>query len=287
MNNATKSALLESRAVLRLAGPDRFAFLQGLISQDIALAEAGRPIFTAFLTPQGKYLFDFFIVPEDDFLLLDCQAAQITDLVKHLTYYKMHSDIALHDTRDYYDVYGLWGAVSDHPRAFTDPRLMGMDERLILPRNLRDSIATNSDEAVYCDHRYKWGIAEGSKEIEAGQATLLEINYDILNAISWTKGCYIGQELTARTHYRGLIKKRYLPFRHEGEMPERHHEVMHNGHVVGRIMAAGEKYGLGLFNLEKIRPIIDEKQIIVDNRATLEVFAPKYVQDTIFPRLIG
>ncbi|MDX1922936.1 MAG: folate-binding protein [Alphaproteobacteria bacterium] len=277
MNGATKTALLASRAVLRLAGPDRFTFLQGLISQDIQLAVDGKPLFAAFLTPQGKYLFDFFVVPDGDTLLIDCSADQINDLVKRLSFYKMRSQVALEDTRKYFSVFGLWGAPSGHPLAFADPRLAAMGERLIIKKSDEASIVTNREESDYREWRYKNGVAEGLVEIETGHSTLLEINFDVLNAISWTKGCYMGQELTARTHYRGLIKKRYLPFKFEGLPPERHHNILHEGFDIGRVMAIGKDYGLGLFQLDKIKPFIAEKRPLIHHGTTYDVRFPDYL----------
>lgn len=281
MNGATKTALLNSRSILRLVGPDRFTFLQGLISQDIQLAVGGKPLFTAFLTPQGKYLFDFFIVPEGDGLLLDCDSAQLNEIVRRLSHYKMRAQIGLEDTREHYSVFALWGAASSHPAAFPDPRIAVLGERLILPKAQLASIVTNKEESDYNEFRYKHGVAQGALEIEAGIATLLEINYDALNAISWTKGCYMGQELTARTHYRGIIKKRYLPFKFEG-LPERHHDIMHEGFALGRVMVTGKDYGLGLFQLEKIKPFIEEKRIIVHNGTTFDVRLPEYLKAKVF-----
>lgn len=282
MNGATKTALLESRAVLRLVGPDRYTFLQGLISQDIQLAMDGKPLFAAFLTPQGKYLFDFFVVPDGDALLIDCNNDQINDLVKRLSFYKMRSHVALEDTRKHFSVFALWGAASGHPRAFADPRLAEMGERLIIKKTDAASIATNKEESDYREWRYKNGVAEGLVEIETGHSTLLEINFDMLNAISWTKGCYMGQELTARTHYRGLIKKRYLPFKFEGLPPERHHNILHEGFDVARVMAIGKDYGLGLFHLEKIKPFIAEKRPLIHHGTTYDVRVPDYLKTKVY-----
>ncbi len=282
MNGATKTALLSNRNVLRIVGPDRFTFLQGLISQDIQLAVDGKPLYTAFLTPQGKYLFDFFVVPQDDYLLLDCDAAQANELIRRLLFYKMRSQINIEDPRSHFSVFACWGAPSNEAIAYADPRLPELGERIIIRKDNAARIPTNREEDDYKEHRYKHGVAEGSFEIENGIATLLELNFDTLNAISWSKGCYMGQELTARTRYRGLIKKRYLPFKFEGLPPERHHDILHEGYSVGRVMAIGKDYGLGLFQLEKIKPFIEEKRMVVHHGTTFDVRVPDYVKQKIF-----
>jgi folate-binding protein YgfZ len=282
MNEHAKSALLESRTVLRLKGVDRHSFLQGLISQDILLAIEGNPLFTAFLTPQGKYLSDFFVVPQDDGLLIDCTAEQVDDLAKRLGFFKMRADVILEDTRHYYSVFAFWQARSFVEGVFTDPRFIGLGERLIVPKKIANDIPTNASEQEYREHRYSLGVPEGLHEIEPGHATLLELNFEELNAISWNKGCYMGQELTARMYYRGLLKKRYLPFRYEGLMPQKGEILLHHGFEVGRIQARGETYGLGLFNLEKVRPFVEKKQMLVHGGVSYEIFLPPFLTDKIF-----
>ena len=287
MNGATKTALLSNRSILRLTGPDRFTFLQGLISQDIKLAQDGKPLFTAFLTPQGKYLFDFFFIPQSDHLLIACLAIQLNELVLRLLFYNMRAEVALEDTRKHFCVFGLWGAPSNHPQVFTDPRLDALGERIIIRKSDEASMPTNRELTDYQEYRYKNGVAEGSHEIEVGLATLLEINFDTLNAISWSKGCYMGQELTARTRYRGLIKKRYLPFKFEGLPPERHHDILHEGYAVGRVMAIGKDYGLGQFQLDKIRPFIEEQRMVVHHGTTFDVKVPDYLKSKIFETAVN
>ncbi len=282
MNGATKTALLSSRAVLRLVGPDRYTFLQGLISQDIQLAIDGKPLHAAFLTPQGKYLFDFFVVPNGESLLIDCDETQLNELVKRLSFYRMRSNVGLEDTRAHYSVFGLWGAPSGHPAAFADPRLAELGERLLVRKTDEASIVTNKEESDYREWRYKNGVAEGLQEIEVGHATLLDINFDVLNAISWTKGCYMGQELTARMHYRALVKKRYLPFKFEGLPPEKHHNILHEGFDIARVQAIGKDYGLGLFHLDKIKPFIMEKRMLIHHGTTYDVRVPEYLKAKLF-----
>jgi folate-binding protein YgfZ len=119
-------------------------------------------------------------------------------------------------------------------------------------------------------------------EIESGQAILLEINYDALNAISWKKGCYMGQELTARTYYRGLIKKRYLPFKYEGLPPKKLQSIMHFEFEIGKVQAIGKEYGLGLFNIEKVKPFIDDAELLVHKGITFHVTVPDYLKEKFY-----
>jgi tRNA-modifying protein YgfZ len=267
-------ALLNSRSLLRLTGKDRFTFLQNLVSQDMAIAEAGRPLFSAFLTPQGKYLFDFFVIPEGDSLLLDVETDRRDDFMSRLSRYRLRADIELKNVFGEYDVFALWDE-EPLPGVFTDPRLPELGHRLITKKG--SGPQTTVHEAEYKNHRYEWGVAEGGHEIPQGDATLLEVNFDVLNAISFTKGCYLGQELTARTHYRGLIKRRYLPFRFEGQAPQPSHAILHNGFEMGEVRAVGEGVGIGLFHLEGVRPYLNG-ELLVHDGVSYEVFVPEYLK---------
>lgn len=279
MNTPAKIAALPSRAVLRLAGADRFSFLQGLITQDVKIAQEGRPFFTAFLTPQGKYLADFFVVPQGDRLLLDCEAEAATDLLKRLMHFKMRSAMTLDDVRDDYAAYAAWGGALTHSDAYTDPRLAALGQRLILKKEA--ILETTHDEAAYRTYRIKHGVPEGLHEIEAGHAIVLELNFDRLNAVSWDKGCYMGQELTARTRYRGLIKKRYLPFSYEGVEPLKHLSLQDKGFHVGDVKALAHGYGLGLFNLEKAAPFIRQHQPLIYEGTSFTISLPAFLDNSV------
>jgi folate-binding protein YgfZ len=288
MNPIPKSAHLKSRAVLRLRGPDAMPFLQGLITQDVTPVSEGKPLFTAFLTPQGKYLFDFFVVPTPDGLLIDCPKDQTGEIVRRFAFYKMRSNIVLEDTRDLFSVLAFWSvkeASEEIQRVgFADPRLPALGRRVLLLSEKLPYIPLGSDEDAYREHRYSLGVAESNLEIEAGQATLFDINFDRLNAISWNKGCYMGQELTARMYYRGLVKKRYLPFSIEGIAPEKHASIHHQGFEIGKVEAAGNEFGLGLFNLERVRPFVEKKQLLVDAGTTFHVYLPPYMDKSVFEK---
>jgi folate-binding protein YgfZ len=272
-------ALLNSRGVLRMTGKDRFTFLQNLISQDMALVESGKPIFSAFLTPQGKYLFDFFVVPEGDALLLDVEAERREDFMARLNRYRLRAEINLQDASGAYDVLALWDE-DPLPGVFTDPRLPELGHRMVTKKGSGPQPMVQESE--YRNHRYEWGVAEGGHEIPSGDATLLEVNFDVLNAISFTKGCYLGQELTARTHYRGLIKRRYLPFRFEGPPPQKSARILHNGFEVGEVRAVGDGVGIGLFHLEAAQPYL-KGELLVHDGVSYELSAPDYLKSIVTP----
>jgi folate-binding protein YgfZ len=265
----TRFVVLEDRAVLAIAGPDRVSFLQGLISNDVARVSNERAIYGAFLTAQGKYLHDFMLVERDDTLWLDGEAARLADLKRRLSMYRLRAKVTLDERPDLavaaiLDASALGlpaepGAARllDTGIAFTDPRLPALGARVVLPRDdIRPLLAATGlnegDFAEYDRLRLALGIPDGSRDLVSDKTILLEAGFDELNGIDWNKGCYIGQELTARTKYRGLIKKRLFPVSIDGPAPEPGALVMQGGHEAGEMRSSRDGLGLALLRLETI-----------------------------------
>ena len=237
------TALLPARGVLRLGGPDRAAFLQGLVSNDVATLALGDLAYAALLSPQGKYLHDFFVQAEPDAFLIDCEAARRDDLLRRLKLYKLRSQIELADATEPYAVQVAFGAGAAGESA--DPRLAALGFRRIVPR----AGGSGGDAEAYDRLRLALGVADGSRDMEIDKALLLENHIDLLHGVSWTKGCYMGQELTARTHYRGLIKKRLLPVTVEGKLPAPGTLVMDGSVEAGEMRSGRDGQGLALLRI--------------------------------------
>jgi folate-binding protein YgfZ len=241
-------ALLPDRAVLEISGEDRLAFLQGLVSNDVTKARADQAIWAALLTPQGKWLADFFLIATGDVLLLDVEAGQLAMLAQRLGRFRLRAKVALRDTSADWRVYAAWGeGAVPAGLAARDPRLPEAGWRVLAPAGL----PTNASAEDYAAHRLALGLPDGSKDMEAEKSVLLEGGFDELNGISWTKGCYMGQELTARTRYRGLLKRRLVPVAIEGPAPERGTPIMTpDGAEAGEMRSSQGAQGLALLRLE-------------------------------------
>ena len=201
-----KLAHLPDRAVLSVAGEDRVSFLQGLVSNDVAAAAPGCPVWAALLSAQGKYVSDFFIRAADDTLLLDCPAAHADEIATKLLRFRLRARVTME--RVPFAVHAVWdGAAEVGLDAEPDPRLPEAGLRVLSPT----ALAGNATAAEYDAHRLALGLPDGAPDLEPGRSVLLEAGFDELGGVSWTKGCYMGQELTARTRYRGLIKRRLVP----------------------------------------------------------------------------
>ena len=140
---------------------------------------------------------------------------------------------------------------------YVDPRLSALGCRAIIPRDSSPDFFTNAgfapgDAAGYDHHRLALGIPDGSRDLEREKATLLESNFDQLNGVDWDKGCYMGQELTARTKYRGLVKKRIMPVHIEGPLPPHGTPILANGKPVGTIRSGRGSRAMALLRLDAI-----------------------------------
>ncbi len=259
-----------TRGLLRIDGPDQRTFLQGLISNDVTRVTAERALYGSLLTAQGRYLHDFILAELAGALLLDAEAGRLDDLKRRLSLYKLRSKVTIAPAPDL-AVAVAWGsgaaAALGLPEeagaarpfagglAVVDPRLPGLGVRLILPAaSLAEGLAATGlpagDLADYDLLRLALGVPDGSRDLPVEKAILLENGFDELNGIDWKKGCYIGQELTARTKYRGLVKKRLLPVEVEGELPAPGTPILHGAEEVGEIRSGRGNRALALLRLE-------------------------------------
>ena len=235
--------LLPDRAVLEVTGADRVSFLQGLVSNDVTAAQPGRAVWAALLTPQGKWLADFFISADTDRLLLDVEAAQAAMLTQRLTRFRLRAKVAVAPVPLH--VYAGWNEPPP-PGAAPDPRLPGAGWRWLTAEQ-PTATATPEDHDL---HRLALGLPAGSRDLEAEKTTLLEAGFDALGGVSWTKGCYMGQELTARTKYRGLLKRQLIPVRVAGALPPPGTPILADGAEVGTMRSGRDDRGLALLRLD-------------------------------------
>lgn len=268
--------LPETRGVLAVEGPDATSFLQGLISNDVGRVGPEEAIYAALLTPQGRYLHDFFVARRGDVLYLDCEAARRNDLQRRLSIYKLRSKVILTDVTDRIAVALVYGhgaldrldLPTESGRAkpfgegivYVDPRLPALGARVLLPRAAAHDVLagaglTPGDAADYDRLRLALGVPDGSRDLPVEKAILLENGFDELHGVDWQKGCYIGQELTARTKYRGLVRKRLMPVEIDGPAPEPGTPLLLDGREAGEMRSAADGIGLAMVRLEYLEKL--------------------------------
>ena len=247
----TEIALLPGRGVIELSGEDAVPFLQGLVSNDVTQAAPGRAVWAALLTPQGKWLADFFIFGDGTRLLLELERAQAPMLLQRLGRFRLRSKVTLTDQSGGWRVYAAWNGVPELPPgvvAAPDPRLPGAGWRILAP----EPLPVTADAGAWDLHRLALGLPDGSRDLEAEKSVLLEAGFDELGGVSWTKGCYMGQELTSRTKYRGLVKRRLVPVAVEGPLPQPGTPITRDGAEVGVMRSGHGGQGLAQLRLEAI-----------------------------------
>lgn len=198
------TGLLEDRAVIAISGGEAKAFLQGLITNDVEELAPGKAIYAALLTPQGKVLFDFFVAERGESLILDCWAPARESLLKRLLMYRLRAKLDI-VPRD--DLAVAWDRTPTLEDGFEDPRLSALGRRAIVEKALFAGATATADGCL--DRRLSLGVPEGA---DFGQDKMfaLDAGLEELNGVSFGKGCYVGQELTARMKHRGTARKRLL-----------------------------------------------------------------------------
>ncbi len=260
-------AHLSDRGAVSVTGADAAKLLQGLITNDIEatnnLTATGRPcaIHAGLLSPQGKILFDFFVAIAPDGFVLDVGLDKASDLVQRLTMYKLRADVAIADVTANYKVLALWGkdACSSGETvgtvAFDDPRLSDMGLRILAETRFATDIASATNgvnvlASEYHAHRISLGVPEGGKDYDFGGAYPHEANFDMFNGVSFTKGCYVGQEIVARMQHKTAIKKRVVKVS-GSEALHAGAEMRFGEAPIGRIGSVDGKNGLAMLRLDR------------------------------------
>ncbi len=271
---------LKNRGVLEISGPDARDFLQGIISNDITSLGPDHALYAALLTPQGKFLFDFFLMETEGGILLDGEHDRIAALEKRLKFYKLRADVTITDRRDEYDIYALFGdnaadlvGLTDKPAAATsdmagpryvDPRLAAMGVRFALRRDRLAELqatfpelpALRADDeglAAYDAWRITNGLADGSRDIAVEKYFLLEANFDALAGVDFKKGCYVGQELVSRMKHRNAVRRRILPVSTQGTLPAPQTPIVtQDGREAGTLLTGSGNRALAYLRLEKL-----------------------------------
>jgi len=285
-------ALLPERGAIALTGEETVSFLQGLVSNDVENVSPTRAIYATLLSPQGRFLFDFFVMSRHGGLLLDCEAARAADLARKLTMYKLRSKVAVENLSDRMTVAALWGqgaaaafglpaeagaaTAVDDVSIYVDPRLPALGLRLMGLREDVSRLLVGKGHSVTAEdwqrHRLALGVPDGSRDVPVDKGFLLEHNFEELNAIDFKKGCYVGQELTARTKYRGLVRKRLFKVAVEGPLPAPGTLVLRGEHEAGVVYSGIDGTALALLRLEDV----ETGEALTAGNAKLTPMKPAY-----------
>ena len=260
-------APLDSRALVRLTGPDWRDFLQGLISNDVERLQPGEARFAALLTPQGRMLFDLFVIGAEDGCWLDVQAAQRQALVQRLSIYRLRAKVEIAEAEG--RVAALWGTEGEPPPGWiADPRLADLGWRGVNPEPPAGAVL--ADEAAYDGWRLALGVPDPARDCAPDKTYPIEADFDLLNGIDFKKGCYVGQETTSRMKRRGGIRSRMLPIVFDGPAPAPGSEVLAGELRAGEALSGHDGRVMALLRLDRIEGAsltVDGRPVRVDSPA--------------------
>ena len=285
---------LSDRSILALTGKDAKEFLQGVITQDIKKLSEKNALYAAHLTPQGRFMYDFFIIQDkEDRILLDCAAWELMPIAKAFHKYLVNQDVEFNDMTEDYDIYaditpckkGEPGSISSEKKheegliSYNDPRLNTLGTRFITPRASKlPKGRTEADKiTVYHNHRIKLGVPSGSYDVLKEKTLLSELFMEELHGVSFEKGCYVGQELTARTKHRTTPKKHIFIIKYEGEAPELGATVTCEDREAGWVFSSSEGQAIGILRLREV----EKNKPLCLGGATVKVTIPKWAQKEI------
>src|SRR5262245_29550109 len=249
------AALLYDRTVVRVTGPAARNFLQGLITNDIDKAKPGGAIHAGLLTPRGKILFDFFVVPAADGFLLEVAKTKAGELAQRLGFYRLRAHIEIAEDPSF-TIAASWGAPAKLPQgaiAYADPRLSGLGHRILLPphADVSDLGCALASEHEYHARRVALGVPEGGRDYSFGDTFPHEAMFDQLAGVDFNKGCFVGQEVVSRMEHRGTARKRIVGVDGEGTLPSSGSEITAGGVGIGTLGSVSGNSGLALLRLDR------------------------------------
>jgi folate-binding protein YgfZ len=251
MTSEIKQVVLPDRGIVAVNGADATKLLQGLVTNDVALLDTQPAVYAGLLSPQGKILFDFIVVKTPDGALIEVAKDQAAALVKRLTMYKLRAAVRISDVSAQHAVVAVFGQDARFGQGivYSDPRLPDLGLRAIV--ETKDAVAVNTDAAAYHAFRVGLGVPEGGQDYAFGDTFPHEALFDQLRGVSFTKGCYVGQEIVSRMEHRGTARKRIVPVNADGPLVEGA-AVMAGDVEIGRLGSVSGSRGLAMLRLDRV-----------------------------------
>jgi tRNA-modifying protein YgfZ len=252
------ASLLADRGVMKVAGPEAMAFLHRLTTNSMLGIRQSEGRYAGILTPQGKLLFDFFVVPlpegPEAGYFIDCVKEQIPNLLKKLSLHKLRAKVGIEDVSASLGVAAIWGDAE--PRqfdgvAFADPRMPALGFRLIAEPAKLAEFAQEPQE-VYEARRIALGVPKGGIDFAYGDTFVHDADLDWLNGVDFQKGCYPGQEVVARVQFRNSARKRILKVRFDGPPPLPGSQIMMGDISIGQVGSTAGSEGLAMLRLDRL-----------------------------------
>ena len=260
----THATILADRGIVSVTGPDAGKLLGGLITNEMSVLDAAPALYAALLAPQGKILFDFLVVKTADGFLLDTVRERAGDLAKRLTMYKLRATVEIRDASADFVVGAVWGgapALADAApgvEVYADPRLAALGHRVIAPAgttgaDLATALGgTEATAEAYHAHRIGLGVPEGGRDFAFGDTFPHEALLDQLNGVSFTKGCFVGQEVVSRMQHRTTVRKRVVAVVADAALPAEPAPISVGTAEIGRLGSVAGARALALLRIDRV-----------------------------------
>lgn len=274
-----KITQLTERGVVRIKGADAHRLLQDIVTSNIARARDGKAVHAALLMPQGKILFDFFLLDRGSDLLLETNRSSIPELIKRLTFYKLRADVTIEDASVDYSVWASWGGspnVSGEMIVYADPRLADMGHRLLAAAGHKPEtgceVATVDD---YHAHRIGLGIPESGLDYPLGDTFPHEADYDQTGSVDFKKGCYVGQEVVGRMQHRGKARKRIVQVNAAAPLTAGA-EITAGESSIGAVGSVSGKRGLAMVRLDRAEKALQSGNSLMAGDIPINLHKPAW-----------
>ena len=284
-----KIALLPDRGVVRVTGADAAKLLQGVITNDMDHISGQGALHAGLLSPQGKILFEFFVVPSPEGFCLETARAKAAELAERLKMYRLRADVDIKDASADYTVAAVWGGSKYAPRGhgpaplwFADPRLPGLGNRELATLRSDWALgAENADSATqeeYHAHRIGLGVPEGGKDYAFGDAFPHEALFDQLNGVSFEKGCYVGQEIVSRMQNRGTARRRIVPVVAETALPASGAAITAGDVEIGTLGSVDGARALAPIRLDRAAEFINRGETLRAGDVAVRIDLPRWAR---------
>ena len=290
MLNKKKYFHNNSNSFLIIKGTDCLSFLQGLISNDIYITDLNRGIYSSLLSPQGKFMYDFFLVKFKDSILLECNKEIIEELKIKLNLYKLRSNVEIlvdKNMNSYLLQKNIKSKLNNINSCeivyFDDPRFLNSNIKFYCSKNEfkkinKDLLLKPAEKKEFENLRINNIVPDFFLDTKKNESLLLELRFDDLNGINWKKGCYIGQELTAITKYRANIKKKLFGLKISGHIDEIEKKVFFEKKEIGLITSYNQNFGIAILKIKEVELSLKNSIPLTSGNAILSPFIPSWVR---------
>jgi folate-binding protein YgfZ len=280
-----QAAPLADRAVFRVTGTDARKFLQGMLTNDVGKLADGEAMHAGLLAPQGKILFELFLIAAKDDFLIDVAKDKMAELIKRLGFYRLRSKVEMAEEPGL-KVAAVWGGSPRLPEgaiSYVDPRLAALGSRVLLPSgaSVSELGCGSATEADYHAMRIKLGVPQGGIDYSFGDTFPHEALFDQLNGVDFKKGCYVGQELVSRMEHRGLARKRIVPVEGEAELPPPGTPVTADGVPIGTLGSSSGASGLALIRLDRAEEALAKGGALKAGEVVITLRQPEFARFTV------